>query len=329
MEGVMMRGKKGYAMAVRRAEGSISVVEGSLSNIAQKNPILKWPLIRGVHALVSSMSLGFASLSQSADIAFDGIEEEENPSRFEKFLFEKFGDKIYDFMKWAAMAFAILFAVGLFFLLPSFIGDVTNRFTPVPSAFIGIVEGFVRIIIFVGYIVVVSRMSDIQRVFQYHGAEHKAISCHEKKLELTTKNVAACPRLHKRCGTSFMLVVMVISMILFTALRTVFPDWNMWLGFASRILLLPLVAGLSYEISVKWAGSRDNFLVRAIIFPGMLIQQMTTAEPDDRQIEVAVAALKRAIAQDTPHKRRETKISLPRWKMRLRTEAAGYGGRRK
>jgi len=312
MEGVMMRGKMSYAMAVRRSDGGISVVEKPLAGKSQTNPILKWPLIRGVYALVSSMSLGFASLSQSADIAFEGLEEEEEPSRFEKWLFDKFGDKLYDFLKWTAMAFAILFGVGLFFLLPSFIGDVTDRFTPVPSAFIGIIEGFVRIFIFVGYIVIVSRMKDIQRVFQYHGAEHKAISCHEEGLPLTTANVAARPRLHKRCGTSFMLVVMVISMILFTALRTVFPDWNMWLGFASRILLLPLVAGISYEISVKWAGSRDNFLVRAIIFPGMLIQRMTTAEPDDLQIEVAVAALKRAILSDKSAARRK-----PRTRARL------------
>ncbi|MCL2357351.1 MAG: DUF1385 domain-containing protein [Defluviitaleaceae bacterium] len=299
MEGVMMRGRTAYAMAVRRADGGIAVIEKPLSNTAQRHPVLKWPLIRGVYALISSMSLGFASLSQSADVAFEGIQEEEPPSRFEKFLFDKFGDKIYDVMKWAAMAVAIFLAVGLFFLLPSFIGDVIQRFVPILSPFIGIIEGLIRILIFVGYITVVSRMNDIQRVFQYHGAEHKAISCHEQNLPLTVANVAACPRLHKRCGTSFMLVVMVVSMVLFTALRTVFPDWNMWFGFAARILLLPLVAGISYEISVKWAGSRDNFLVRAIIFPGMLIQRMTTAEPDEKQIEVAVTALKRAIAQDT------------------------------
>jgi len=291
MEGVMMRGKKAYAMAVRRPCGEITTIEKPLSTLTQRFPILKWPLVRGVTALCSSMALGFTALSQSADIAFEGIEEEENPSRLEKFLTEKFGDKLNDVMKWFAMAFAIIIALGLFMLLPAFIGTLV----PVSPALTGVVEGLVRIVIFVAYIFIVSRSKDIQRVFQYHGAEHKAIICHEKNLPLTTENVAACSCLHKRCGTSFMLVVMVITMILFMIVRIE----GIWLRFASRILLLPLIAGLSYEVSVKWAGQQDNFLVRAIIFPGMLMQRMTTAEPDEAQIEVAVTALEKVIEQES------------------------------
>lgn len=297
MEGVMMRGKKAYAMAVRKPSGEITVIEKPLSTLTQRFPVLKWPLIRGVTALCSSMALGFSSLSQSADIAFEGIEEEQ-PSRFEKFLMDKLGDKLNDFLKGLAMVFAVIIALGLFMLLPAFIGTLI----PVAPAFTGVIEGLVRIVIFVGYVFIVSRSKDIQRVFAYHGAEHKAINCHERNLPLSAENVAACNRLHKRCGTSFMLVVMVITMLLFMAISIVFPDSpvneNIWLRFASRIALLPLIAGLSYEVSVKWAGRRDNFLVRAIILPGMLMQRMTTAEPDEAQIEVAVTALERCIAQE-------------------------------
>jgi len=290
MEGVMMRGTKGYAMAVRKANGEIAMVEKPLSTITKRYPFLKWPLIRGVTALCSSMAVGFTALSQSADIAFEGIEEEEPTSRFEQWLFDKLGDKLNGIIKGFAMVFAIIIALGLFMLLPTFLGGLV----PVSPAFTGVAEGLLRIVIFVGYVFLISRSNDIQRVFQYHGAEHKAINCFEQKLPLTTENVAASNRLHKRCGTSFMLVVMVITMILFMIVRV---D-GIWLRFASRILLLPLIAGISYEISVKWAGRRNNFLVRAIIFPGMLMQRMTTKEPDNAQIEIAVAALERVLEQE-------------------------------
>lgn len=290
MEGVMMRGSKSYAMAVRKPNGEIAIIEKPLSTLTKRFPVLKWPLIRGVTALCSSMALGFTALSQSADIAFEGIEEEEPASRFEKFLTEKLGDKLNGIVKGFAMVFAIILSLGLFMLLPAFLGGLV----PVQIALRGVFEGIIRIVIFVAYVFLVSRSKDIQRVFQYHGAEHKAINCHENNLPLTTENVAASNRLHKRCGTSFMLVVMVITMILFMIVQIE----GIWLRFASRILLLPVIAGLSYEISVKWAGRRDNFLVRAIIFPGMLMQRMTTAEPDEKQIEVAVTALENVLEKD-------------------------------
>jgi uncharacterized protein YqhQ len=290
MEGVMMRGTKGYAMAVRRANGEIAMVEKPISTITKRYPFLKWPLIRGVTALCSSMAVGYSSLSQSADIAFEDIEDAEPTSRFEEWLFEKLGDKLNGIIKVLAMIFAIVLALGLFMLLPTFLGAIV----PVRPAFTGAIEGFLRIVIFVGYVFVISRSNDIQRVFQYHGAEHKAINCFESNLPLTTENVAASNRLHKRCGTSFMLVVMVITMILFMIVRIE----GIWLRFASRILLLPLIAGLSYEVSVKWAGRHDNFLVRAIISPGMLMQRMTTAEPDEKQIEIAVTALEKVLEQE-------------------------------
>jgi len=290
MEGVLMRGKTAYAMAVRRPNGEITIIEKPISTLPERYPILKWPLVRGVVALCSSMALGFSALSQSADIAF----EEETPptSRFEKFLLDKLGDRVNDVIKVLAMILAVVIALGLFMLLPAFIGSLINA----PGALTGVVEGLVRIVIFVCYVFLVSRSKDIQRVFAYHGAEHKAINCHERNLPLTTENVADSNRLHKRCGTSFMLVVMVITMILFMIIQI---D-GIWLRFASRILLLPVIAGLSFEVSVKWAGKRDNFLVRAIIAPGMLMQRMTTAEPDEGQIEVAIVALNKALEQEKP-----------------------------
>ena len=288
MEGILMRGKKAYAMAVRDPKGEIQMIEKPISTITQRYPILKWPLIRGSVALVSSFVLGISALAQSAEIAMS--EEVAELSRFENFLVKKFGEKLNKIVMGFAMVFAVIFGVGLFMLLPTFLAS----FVPVSDAFVGGIEGVVRMVIFVGYVFLISRMKDIQRVFQYHGAEHKAINCHEHGLPLTLENVAACNRLHKRCGTSFMLVVMVVMMVLFMIIRI---D-DIWLRFASRILLLPVTAGISYEISVKWAGRRDNWLVRAIIAPGMLIQRLTTKEPDDGQIEVAVAALEKALAQD-------------------------------
>jgi len=287
MEGVLMRGKKAYAMAVRRPDGGIELIDKPISTKANAK-FFKLPLIRGFVALCSSMALGYSALSQSAEIAL--ADEVEPTSKLEKFLVDKLGEKLNGILMTCAMVVSVAMGIGLFLLLPTFLASLLN----VPGTLRGVVEGLVRVFIFVGYIVIISRLKDIQRVFGYHGAEHKAIDCYEKKMPLTTENVASCNRLHKRCGTSFMLVVMVVTMILFMIIRI---D-DIWLRFASRIALLPVIAGISYEISVKWAGSRDNLLVRAIIAPGMLIQRLTTREPDEGQIEIAVAALEKAVAQE-------------------------------
>jgi len=286
MEGVMMRGRTAYTLAVRRPDSQIETADRLIKNAAS-NRLLKLPIIRGVVAFGSSMAVGYKSLAWSAEIALQ--DEEPTTSKFEMFLQEKFGDKLNKVLMTISMVLAVALALGLFMLLPAWIGTLIGG-----GALIGVVEGLVRITLFVAYIFLISRMKDIQRFFQYHGAEHMAINCHEQNLPLTPENVARCSRLHKRCGTSFMLVVMVISMILFMIIRI---D-TLWMRFGSRILLLPVIAGLAYEVSVKWAGKRDNFLVRAIIIPGMALQRMTTAVPDEQQIEVAVTALERAIAQE-------------------------------
>jgi len=288
IEGVMMRGKTAYSLAIRRPDGEIEKIDKPISSAANRWPILKWPIIRGVVAFGSSMAVGFRALSQSAEIA---MQDDAPPtSRFEKFLTEKLGDKLNKVLMSISMVVAVMFALGLFMLLPAWIGSLIGP----PGPWVGVVEGLVRILIFVLYIYIISRARDIQRVFQYHGAEHKAINCYEQKLPLTYENVMACSRLHKRCGTSFLLVVFVISMLLFMVLRIE----GIWMRFGSRIVLLPLIAGLAYEVSVKWAGKRDNFLVRAIIVPGMALQRMTTSEPDEQQIDVAVAALTQVLAQE-------------------------------
>ena len=284
IEGVMMRGKTGYALAVRRPDGGIELIDKPITS--KPRGILKWPIIRGVAAFGSSMSIGFKALSQSAEIA---MEDDAPPtSRFEIFLTEKLGDKLNKILMGIAMVAAVVIGLGLFMLLPTWIASF------IEGPLRGVVEGLIRILIFVAYVFLISRAKDIQRTFQYHGAEHMAINCHEQGQHLTTENVAAHSRLHKRCGTSFLLVVMVISMILFMFIRIE----DIWLRLGSRILLLPVIAGLAYEVSVKWAGKRDNWLVRAIIVPGMAMQRMTTGVPDEGQIEVAVAALERVLAQE-------------------------------
>ena len=288
MEGVMMRGRTAYALVVRRPNKELEALDRPISQ-AGNNRLLKLPIIRGVVAFCSSMSVGYKSLAWSADIAMQ--DEEPVTSKFDQFLQDKVGDKLNAVLMTISTVLALVLALGLFMLLPAWIGTMIGG-----GPWMGVIEGLVRIALFVGYVFLISRMKDIQRFFQYHGAEHMAINCHEQNLPLTVENVAKCSRLHKRCGTSFLLVVMIISMILFMIIRV---D-TVWMRFGSRILLLPVIAGLAFEISVKWAGRRDNFLVRAIIIPGMALQRMTTAVPDEEQIEVAIAALERVLLQDVP-----------------------------
>jgi len=287
MEGVMMRGRTAYALAVRRPDSGIEIADRPIASATGRNRVLKLPIIRGVVAFCSSMAVGYKSLAWSAEIAMQ--DEEPTTSKFELFLQEKFGDNLFKLLMTVSMVLAVALTLGLFMLLPAWIGTLIGS-----GALVGVIEGLVRITLFVAYIFLISRMKDIQRFFQYHGAEHMAINCHEQNLPLTNENVAGCSRLHKRCGTSFMLVVMIISMIMFMIIRV---D-TVWMRFGSRILLLPVIAGLAYEVSVKWAGKRDNFLVRAIIIPGMALQRMTTAVPDEQQIEVAVIALERVLEQE-------------------------------
>jgi len=280
IEGVMMRGKSKCFMAVRKPDLSIATVEKKVSGVSERYKILKAPVIRGVVAFIDSMVLGMKTIMESAEIA--GMESED--------------DKIPEYLFYITAAVALVFSVGLFMLLPVWIGNLFNRALNANTMLLGVIEGFVRIILFLAYIVLISRMKDIQRVFEYHGAEHKTINCYESGGELAVENIKTFTRVHKRCGTSFLLVVMIVSMVVFLFLRTDV----IWLRFVSRILLVPVIAGLSYEI-IKWAGRNESAFVTAVSFPGTALQQLTTKEPDDSQIEVAVAALMAVLDGEGPN----------------------------
>ncbi len=267
IEGVMMRGFGKIATAVREPSGNICVQVNSVHSIAEKYPILKLPFLRGSVTLFESLILGIKSLSFSAQAA--GEDEEQ----------------LTDKELAGTIIFALLLACGLFIAIPTFAAKFLHEITDDPVIF-NLAEGFLRLIIFLLYIFAISRMQDIQRVFQYHGAEHKTIFCYEADLPLTVENVKKFPRLHPRCGTAFLLIVMIVSIFVFAFLG--WPD--LWLRILSRIILLPVVAGIAYEI-IRFAGTSQNPLVHLAILPGLWLQYLTTREPDDSMIEVAIKSL--------------------------------------
>ncbi len=293
MEGVMMRGPKSYAVAVRKPDGEIIVDTKQLPD-KKKNWFVKLPIVRGCINFVQSLVLGTKTLMYSAE--FVDLEEEE-PSKFDKWLEDKLGDKIKDIVIYFSVVLSLFLSVGLFILLPTWIVGFTKYFIESPLLK-SLIEGVVRILIFLIYLWAVSKMNEIKRVFQYHGAEHKTIACYEAGLELTVENAKKMTRLHPRCGTSFLLIVMVVSIIFFSFLR-----WeNVLIRSLTRIALLPVVAGVSYEI-IKFAGRHDNILTEIIGYPGLCLQKITTIEPDDSQLEVAIESMK-AVLTDNPEEDR-------------------------
>lgn len=289
MEGVMMRGPKEIATAVRKPDGEIELDKRAVSSLVTKYHVNKIPVIRGVFAFFDSMICSIRALMWSAE--FFDIEDDAE-SKFDKWLTEKFGDKIKDIVIYFSLFISVIFSVGLFFILPNLITGFMGGL--VKSSLIKtLIEGIVRIGIFLGYVLLVSQMEDIKRVFQYHGAEHKTIFCYEAGLELTVENARNMSRLHPRCGTSFLVFVMIVSIILFS-----FISWdNMWTRLGLRLLLLPVVAGISYEI-IRWAGKSKSRIVCLISRPGMWLQKITTREPDDMQLEVAIASMKAVLTDN-------------------------------
>lgn len=289
MEGVMMRGPKEIATAVRKPDGEIELDKRAVSSLVTKYHVNKIPVIRGVFAFFDSMICSIRALMWSAE--FFDIEDDAE-SKFDKWLTEKFGDKIKDIVIYFSLFISVIFSVGLFFILPNLITGFMGGF--VKSSLIKtLIEGIVRIGIFLGYVLLVSQMEDIKRVFQYHGAEHKTIFCYEAGLELTVENARNMSRLHPRCGTSFLVFVMIVSIILFS-----FISWdNMWTRLGLRLLLLPVVAGISYEI-IRWAGKSKSRIVCLISRPGMWLQKITTREPDDMQLEVAIESMKAVLTDN-------------------------------
>lgn len=313
MEGVMMRGPRKVATAVRKPDGEIIVDEQALGKI-RTGRFVKLPIIRGCVNFFDSMIIGVKSLMFSAkffDVDDEGNPVEEEPSRFEAWLEKKLdSEAAMNVLIYCSVIVSLALSIGLFILLPTLLASIFRNFTD-SQLLLTLIEGIVRILIFVLYLSLVAQMKDIKRVFMYHGAEHKSIFCYEKGLPLTVENVRPQSRLHPRCGTSFLLIVMVISILVFSIIpwnQAAFESipgigfifvkmpWAIW-RLILRLLLLPVVAGISYEI-IKFAGRHDNVFTRAISKPGMWFQHITTNEPDDSQIEVAIAALKAVIPEN-------------------------------
>lgn len=291
IEGVMMRGKKVYAMAVRNPEGELIVEKAEWSSLGGNNKFFKLPIIRGFVAFLDSMISGTKIMMRSAEIAGEEWSDDE-VSKFEQYIMDKFGDKITDIVIYLSVGLSMVLGLGLFYMLPLFLGSFFNELVPLWA--LGVVEGLIRFCIFFCYLYLISKMKDIQRVFQYHGAEHKTIACHELGLPLTVENVRPCTRLHKRCGTSFLLFIMAISMIIFMFVST--DVW--WIRLITRIVLVPLIAGLSYEV-VRWAGKSESKFVSIVSYPGICLQKLTTSEPDDSQIEAAILAMSTVLEDES------------------------------
>ena len=292
IEGVMMRGVGKAAMAVRLPDGTIDVEIEKTKLAKDKNVVFRIPFVRGVFNFIDNMIFGYKYLMKSAEKS--GLDMEESESKFDKWLEKRFGDKLMKAVSGVAMVLGVVLAVALFVLAPMGIVWLVERIVPL-GGFKTLIEGIIKIAVFIGYLALVSRTKDIQRVFEYHGAEHKSIACYEAGEELTVENVKKHKRFHPRCGTSFLLIVLIVSILVYSLIQ--FSWGNLLLRAALKILLLPVIVGISYEI-IKLAGRYDNFFTRILSAPGLWIQRFTTREPDDAQIEVAIASLKPVLPEE-------------------------------
>jgi len=280
IEGIMMRNRSKYSIGVRKPNKEIEVKVDDYQSFIKNERLTKTPFVRGVFNFIDSMVVGMKTLTYSA--SFYEEEEEKKPQTEEEKVKAEKKEKL---LMGGTVALSIIMAVAIFMLLPYFIAGFFRSFLTA-SWMIAVMEGVLRLAIFFVYILLISRMEDIQRVFMYHGAEHKCINCIEHELELTVENVRKSSRQHKRCGTSFLLIVMVVSIIFFLFIRVESPI----LRVVIRLLLLPVIAGVSYEF-IRLAGRSENGFVKFLSKPGMALQKLTTREPDDDMIEVAIAAV--------------------------------------
>lgn len=289
IEGIMMRGPSKMAIAVRKSDGEIVTDVSEIKN--RKIILKKIPIIRGMIAFIDSMVTSMKALMYSAEFVDVEAAEGEKESKFEKWLTEKCGDKLKDYVIYFSVVLAIIMSVGLFFLLPMLIGEgIAFLFGDLPESSLSAVrsaaESISRIVIFLGYLLLCTLQSDVKRVFMYHGAEHKTIFCYEAGLPLTVENCRKMKRFHPRCGTSFLVFVLLISILVFAFVKVGFG----WQRILIKLLCLPFIAGISYEI-IKWAGRSENPIVKALSKPGLWLQHITTKEPDDSMLEVAIAAM--------------------------------------
>lgn len=283
IEGIMMKNKDQYATAVRRPDGGIEVKKDTYVSMTEKVPFCGLPFVRGVFSFADSMILGMRTLSFSASFFED--DEDSEPGKLELWLDKVFGEKVEQVLMAVVMVFSVVMAIGIFMVLPLLIANACKQVIH-SDTIMAILEGVIRIAIFIAYIKLISRMEDIRRTFMYHGAEHKCINCIEHGMTLTVDHVRESSKQHKRCGTSFLIIVMLISILFFMVVRV---D-NVLLRMASRIILVPVIAGVSYEF-LRLAGRSDNPVVNLLSKPGLWMQNLTTSEPDDSMIEVAIAAV--------------------------------------
>ena len=306
IEGIMMRGPEKDAIVIRGKDGL--QVETNPRKVRSPKSPLSWPFLRGPVAFFDSQVVGVKALMRSADLSPDEELQAAEPSKFDQWLEKKLGDKRFqNFLIGTSVALGLVMSITLFFLLPGIISSFLMNL--VPNVFLlHLIEGVIRILIFVIYLLLVSRMKEMRRVFAYHGAEHKTIRCYEAELPLTVDNVRRQSRMHPRCGTSFLLVVMIISILIFSVVSSlilmIFPTMQAELGevlyrvvmMCIKLLLLPLVVSISYEIN-RFVGRHDNWFTRLLTGPGMWFQNFTTCEPDDSMIEVGIAALEAVIPE--------------------------------
>ena len=303
IEGVMMRSGEHLSVSVRSADGSIQTKNSTFVSARQKHKVLGFPIIRGVVAFIESLRMSFSTLNDAANLL--GIEEEEG--KFEKWLKKKFGKSALDVLMPIAMVIGVALALVLFIFLPSWVGSLISGLVGTDiGLWKSVIEGVLKILIFVGYMVLISLMPDIRRTFEYHGAEHKSIFCYEKGEELTVENVKKQGRFDPRCGTSFMFVMLLIGILI----GFFIPFENAFLRTACKILLLPLTVGIGFEF-LMYAGKHDNPLVRILSAPGLWMQRITTREPDASQIEVAIASLKAAMPDEFPVEERTEQGTAP------------------
>ncbi len=296
IEGIMMQGPKGAAMSVRLPDGAIDTEVLEVKHIKDKFKPAGWPIIRGIFNMVESLLFGYKCMEKSAVKA--GLDDDTNPedmSKLDKWLSDHFGPKMMAVISGIAMVLGMLLAFGLFTYLPSMLVDVADKylFKNALENIHPLFEGILRMIIFVLYIWLVAKVPDIKRVFMYHGAEHKSIFCYEAGLDLTVENVRMQKRFHPRCGTSFIFVILIISILISSILVVAFPDIdeNRAIWMVVKLLILPLTVGIGYEF-IKYAGKHDNALVRVLSAPGLWMQKITTQEPTDDIIEVGIEAIK-------------------------------------
>lgn len=282
LEGVMMKNKEAYAIAVRKQDGEIDLEITEYHGVMHGSVLTKVPFIRGVFNFIDSFILGMRSINHSADLF--GVTDDPETG-FDRFMKKVFKDKAEKVTSGLTVMLSVILALGLFIFLPYYLSSILERYI-MNSSLLALVEGLIRLVIFLLYLLAISLLKDIRRLFMYHGAEHKCINCIEHGNELTVENVKKASRLHKRCGTSFLLFVMVISIILFMFIKVDNPA----LRIVFRLLLIPVIAGISYEV-IKLAGRSDNIIVNILSAPGLALQFITTKEPDESMIEVAIKSV--------------------------------------